>query len=214
MPLANAPTLANLPAPIVLLQRLACPLLPPNNNPGESDLSTRSSPSTASPSRLAADQQRRPLFPTPTGRLPLANTPQLPIRFACVLRPQPAVRGHPGPGVGPASRAHAVAEYPVEHVLQPQRRADEPVRLWNTHLDRNLISPVELLFVHGARPMDLTAQFVTGGRPQPGPLRTLAGPAVAAAPLPRDRRDTPHYDRGGPLGTHPGTPQHQWRLGT
>ncbi len=204
VPLANAPTLTNLPPPIVLLQRLACPLLPPNNNPASP---TYNPFITIDSFAFQPGQINDARYFDTNGPITTANTPQLPVssrvsygrvtsrsetsRLRC--HPRPMRRSIQSPSV--ASNSFFSHNSPLANPFA-----------WNTHLDRNLISPVELLFVHGARPMDLTAQFVDSN--------DLLNQARYAPWLDQQSRlhrfleiaeTTPHYDRGGPLGTHPGT---------
>src|SRR5262249_10077082 len=133
--------------PTLLLRRLACPHLPPN---------------PAAPG-LPVDPGL-PFNPYVTvdylERVPVNNeTAPLPSRAS-------AGRGQPY-AAAPLQRKAPTPAPPD----QPQHtffRHNEPRAQpfdWLVHLDRPLISPMELLHVSGCRPSELTQQFMTGPLP-------------------------------------------------
>jgi hypothetical protein len=144
VPNTNTPT--TVPPPIVLLQRLACPLLPANPNMASP---TYNPFITIDSFTFQQSQINDSRYYTTTG----PNTPTVMTKRVSYGRMQPF-----------ANNSQVAAQNPpAPSTTQPLTTFfshNSPLTngfAWNTHLDRTLISPVELLFVHGARPMDLTA---------------------------------------------------------
>ena len=158
VPLTNAPAPNAGPGtavtPLVLLQRLACPLLPYNS----SATSPTYNPYITIDSFQFTQTINDARYFTPTGtNNPTAVTSRI-------------AYGHLQPFANNTNQVVQQAALPnTTNPAQPansffshNNNNGQPLKpfTWNAHLDRQLISPVELLFVHGARPMDLTAQFV------------------------------------------------------
>lgn len=154
------------PAPTVLLRRLACPHLPPDNNTASPTYNPyvtvdyvenvtvndsqaavqdrvsvgRNQPYAAHPSQLRKQQ------PMP----PLTDQPQHTFFRHNALE----AAATPPPNPDPAA-ANQTLKLPFD---------------WLVHLDRQLISPMELLQVSAFKPHELTQQFVVpdgAGAPQP-----------------------------------------------
>ena len=140
-----------LPRPTVLLRRLACPHLPEQGDPGLADYNPFITIDYAANIPLndaAARNANGVKAPTPVDkrsslgrRQPYAagDDPQLQARQA----PMPALTGQP------------------QHTFL---KHNDPVSIpfdWLTFMDRNLISPIELLQVPAGKPHQLTQQFMT-----------------------------------------------------
>jgi hypothetical protein len=156
--------------PTLLLRRLACPHLPPNPNPRPGEGETPFNP------YVTVDYMED--IPFNDGRLFDETGPHVPppmIERYAAGRKQPYA-GHPG---------FRTRQWPNPRQLdQPQNTffqhntdidtpgpnrgsppPDYPPFDWLVHLDRPLISPMELLHVSAFRPHELTHQFNTGDAP-------------------------------------------------
>jgi hypothetical protein len=168
LPITDATTSATMPAPIVLLQRLACPLLPPNNTPPAAGQPYSATNLPYNP-YITVDSfyfqngwindsryynTTMPLTPTPMAQRTSFGRMQPFAGQQALTRVQTVT---PPPANQPINTffSHNTPSKVTTSTTTPPLGFD-----WNTHLDRNLISPIELLFVHGGRPMDLTQQFV------------------------------------------------------
>ena len=159
--------------PTLLLQRLLCPTSPPNNNPGPNynpyitvdyfrDIQTNdariqnglpgNSGLTGSPPNLNA--------PTPTVAIPQRNS---------VGRAEPYVGNAFLAQVGLAANqpkhtffshnSNSTASIAPISTWPPGAPGNYPAFHWLVHLDRSLVSPIELLNVSGFKPHELTQQF-------------------------------------------------------
>jgi hypothetical protein len=169
----KATAVANFPTTnSVLLRRLACPGLPPDLNPAsptynpyvtvdylpEVPINDAVSNSSAGlnvqqlvvPKRLSYGK-REPYAATPI----VAQQPAFPPAAGFTLQPQHTMFRHNG-----VQAASAVANG------NPDLATNGPTLNipfhWLTHLDRQLITPGELLQVSGWKPHELTQQFIVG----------------------------------------------------
>jgi hypothetical protein len=171
IPAAN-PLLGQLPRPSFLLQRLACPHLPPNPAPGQLFVD----PSRPYNPYITVDYVRnvQPNYAASTGVLAVdpAQQPQpnpVPVRTswgrkqpyaANVAHQQPQQPLPPLPG----QPQHTFFQHNADQGTPgPNWRtppAGYPPFNWLVHLDRRLASPMELLHVSAYKPHELTQEFI------------------------------------------------------
>lgn len=148
--------------PTVMLRRLACPNLPPNDprytgaNPSYPAPNPNYNPALPLNPYITVDYQEDVAFQTvtPTGALTGSSMGR--------YQPYGAVLAQQIPQTPPGLIAFPAP--PPSHSFFQQNSPAPPQNFYNwlVHLDRQLISPAELLHVSAYRPHELTQQFITG----------------------------------------------------
>jgi hypothetical protein len=147
--------------PTVMLRRLACPNLPPNDPryTGANPSYPTFNPALPLNPYISVDYQEDIVV----NNLDVLQTPPA-LTGSSVGRLQPygAARAQQKPQTSPGTIAFPAP--PPSHSFF-QQNSPSPTRgyyNWLIHLDRQLISPMEVLQVSAYRPHELTQQFVTG----------------------------------------------------
>jgi hypothetical protein len=144
----------------VYLQRLACPGMPPSTTPGPAynpyiTVDVMAGPTPAGTNSLVPNFAFNKVGGIP--KTPTAGTQNEPVatRYA-VGRKQP----YAGDQSQLAQQTNAPASQPKNSFFTQNAPATSPAD-WLVHLDRQLVSPVELLYVSAFKPHELTQQFMT-----------------------------------------------------
>jgi hypothetical protein len=160
---ANHPGL--LLKPSVLWQRLACPYLPPQPDPRlpyHNPYVTVDYVRDVPPSYAALVGIDGPLDPPPLAPPERASVGR---RQPYAAHPSQLKRQQPAPRHADQPQ-HTFFQHNADATTPGPNRgappADYPAFDWLVHLDRQLISPAELLHVSAFRPHELTQQFRTG----------------------------------------------------
>jgi hypothetical protein len=145
---------AELQPPTVLLRRLACPRMPPQPNPTQPDYNPYITVDYMENVRL------NPVADPITERYSVGRS-QPYAGHPSQLKPQAP---DPPPAIQPR---HTFFRHNAREAMGPPdaAAAGQTLKLpfdWLVHLDRQLVSPMELLHVSGFRPYQLTQQFMTG----------------------------------------------------
>jgi hypothetical protein len=143
--------------PTIVLRRLACPHLPPNELPGLS----------AKPYNPYVTIDYVEDVPTNDGRL-FNATGLIPVEERIPMAAR-ASWGRSQPYAAHPTRlkrqvSNAILDRPQNSFFRHNSDLDTPFD-WLVHLDRPLISPMELLHVSAFKPHELTQQFMTGSAP-------------------------------------------------
>ncbi len=139
-----------MPGPVTfLLQRLAHPHLPPQNNRAAAFYNPYITIDYVDNIRVWDNREY-----DGNGKVPAPNTP---TSFTSFGRQQPFVAGFQNT----AQSTRPAANQPF-NTFRAQN-APKATYEWLTHLDRKLINPFELVHVSAVRPHELTQQFVTAG---------------------------------------------------
>jgi hypothetical protein len=158
----------NLPAPSLLLQRLACPHLPPNPLPGRPVDPTR----PLNP-YLTVDYLRdvTPNYAALIGVDGPDEPPVKPVRERFSVGKRQPYAAHPSQ-LKPQAPKPAAGDQPRHTFFRHNADQDTPgpnVQSappsyppfdWLVHLDRPLVSPMELLHVSAYKPHELTQEFI------------------------------------------------------
>ncbi len=170
---ANTP-LANPPSHAILLRRLACPTLPPQNDPAQPfynpyvtvdyledvplndgvDADANGSHMAKKPVDQRAATARRQPYTAHQTQLAIYEGP-MPVD----RRPIPPNMNQP---------QHTLFRQNAREAVPPPSAATQAQTMaipfdWLVHLDRPLANPMELLHVSGFKPHELTQQFMLGG---------------------------------------------------
>jgi hypothetical protein len=162
---------ANYPAlllkPSLLLQRLACPHLPPQPNPAlplYNPYLTVDYVRDVTPNYAAAVGLNGPNAPAPT---PVAQRASWGRRQPYAAHPSQLKQQQPNPARANEPQ-HTFFQHNADNTIRdPNWRVapkNYPPFDWLVHLDRELISPMELLHVSAFKPHELTQQFRTGDK--------------------------------------------------
>ncbi len=139
--------------PTILLQRLACPGLPPNPLPGQPGYTDQLVPNPY----VTVDYMED---------VPAYDNNQAPENVASVGRAQPYAGDFSQRKLQVSMTVPKHTFFRVNQPL-PEATAASPLPSfeWLVHLDRQLVSPMELLHVSAFKPHELTHQFKTGVPP-------------------------------------------------
>jgi hypothetical protein len=172
-----------IPPPLtILLRRLACPHLPPNDTPGP----TYNPYVTVDymedvPLRNAADVGfTGPNPPVPVAERQSVGRAQPYAAHLSQRRPQLALPLRVNQPQHTFFRHNAREEVAPPQAATPNQTLKLPFD-WLVHLDRQLISPMELLHVSGFKPHELTQQFVASFLLSSGTPVLAAGPTTITA---------------------------------
>jgi hypothetical protein len=151
---------APLPRPTILLRRLACPHLPPNNTPGpmyNPYVTVDYMEDVQSNEGRLVNTSGAVVPPDVTERASWGKNQPFAAHISQRLAqaPNPPLRGQ----VKNTFYRHNAIEAAPPPAPQPGQTLKVPFD-WLVHLDRQLVSPVELLHVSGFKPHELTQQFV------------------------------------------------------
>jgi hypothetical protein len=170
-----------LPTHTLLLRRLACPYLPPQSDPTQPGYNPYVTVDYSENVPLNNGVQFDPTGATPPGfvavdqRASVGRAQPWAAHFSQLLKQQPlnaANNNMPNQNEPQHTffRHNARESTPPPDPKTPNQTLTIPFN-WLVHLDRNLISPMELLHVSGYKPHELTQQFVSpppaGGAPTP-----------------------------------------------
>jgi hypothetical protein len=204
------PVAPALPQPTILLRRLSCPYLPPNDPTSPTfnsslpvniyvtiDYTLTSQPPLPVVQSGGATTVNRPVTVddrrvTDTGAVPAANVPDLPNRNSFGRRQPYAGLTVTVAGSGTNTQLQPCTNAPLNQACNTFYSHNSPDGTlitgtstsdtfqvpfdWLVHLDRQLVSPMELFTVSGFKPHELTQMFV---QPNPNaPMGTSAAQSV------------------------------------
>jgi hypothetical protein len=144
------------PSPVFLLRRLACPYVPPQSDPTKANYNPYVTVDYVENTPL--NDSTRPL----AERNSFGRSQPYAAHYSQFKQQQPA------PSLVDQPQHSFFRQNAIEQTPPAQPGPNQTLAIpfgWLVHLDRNLISPMELLQVSGFKPHELTQQFMFPGSP-------------------------------------------------